>query len=86
MLPILEPPGLQRWGALTFLSEALFLKEMRTEASAGLVTALSGAGSSAYDDADRQPRAWLSRLTGFAIVAATTVAAVATALTGSAPP
>jgi hypothetical protein len=35
MLPILEPPSLQRWGALTFLSEALFLKEMRTEAGAG---------------------------------------------------
>jgi hypothetical protein len=85
MLPILEPPNLQRWGALTFLSEALFLKEMRTEASAGLVTALSRARTSAYDGADKQPRAWLSQLTGFAIVA-TTLAAVATALAGSAPP
>ena len=54
MLPILEPPSLQRWGALTFLSEALFLKEMRTKASAGPVTALSGAGTSAYDGVDKQ--------------------------------
>jgi hypothetical protein len=50
MLPILE----QRWGALTFLSEALFLKEMRTDASAGLVTAR--VGTTACDGADKQAR------------------------------
>jgi hypothetical protein len=80
MLPILEPSSLQRPGALTFLSEALFLKGMPTEASVGSVAALSGAGTSAYDGVDKQARVWLPRLTGFAIGAATTVAAVATAL------
>jgi hypothetical protein len=49
MLPILEPPSLQRWGALAFLSEALFLKEMWTDASAGLMRARADA--SAYDGA-----------------------------------
>jgi hypothetical protein len=80
MLPILQPLSLQRPGAFTFLSEALFLKEMRTEASAGPVTALSGAGTSAYDGVDKQARVWLPRLTGFAIGAPTIVAVVATAL------
>jgi hypothetical protein len=80
MLPILEPSSLQRPGALTFLSEALFLKGMRTKVSAGSVTAPFGAGTSAYDCVDKQTRVWLPRLTGFAVVAATIVTVAATAL------
>jgi hypothetical protein len=83
MLPILEPLGLQRWGTLTSLSEALFFKEMRVETREGPATAPSGAGISLMtvsDGVETHARVRLPWLTGFAIAAATIAAAAATAL------
>jgi hypothetical protein len=80
MLPILEPPSLQRWGTLTSLSEALFLKEKWTETSDGLVTAPSAAGTSAYDRAEKPARVRFPQPTSVAIVATTTLAAVSATL------